>query len=304
MIGLAVSAAGGLAYAVYRQAPSSFWRHLANDVTRDILKPGAIPDPRQWPDTGIHAAWLGHSTVLAKIDGVTLLTDPVFSRRAGIDLYVATLGIKRLVEPAIPPEKLPKIDVVLLSHAHMDHFDLPSLRRLESKNTRVVTAHATSDLLRVQRYSAVDELRWGDSVQAGPLRIQAFQVNHWGARVRSDTWRGYNGYLIESGRRRILFGGDTAITDTFRSVRTSRPFDLGIMPIGAYNPWIRAHCDPEQAMRMLNDASVESIVPVHHKTFMLGREPLLEPIERFLAAAGRASDRILVREIGQEAHLG
>lgn len=303
MFGLAAAATGGLAFAVYRQAPTSFWRHLANDITRDVNRPAAMPDPRLWPDTGIHAAWLGHSTVLVKIDGVTMITDPVFSRRAGIDLYIATLGIKRLVDPAIPPERLPKIDLVLLSHAHMDHFDLPSLRRLESKGTRVITAHATSDLLRTDRYARVDELRWGQSIQAGPLRVQAFQVNHWGARIRSDTYRGYNGYVIESGRRRVLFGGDTAITDTFRTVRSSRPIDLGIMPIGAYNPWIRAHCNPEQAMKMVNEAGVESIVPVHHKTFMLGREPVQEPIERFLSAAGRAEDRVIVRDIGQEAHL-
>ncbi len=303
IFGFAAAATGGLAFAVYRQAPSSFWRHLANDITREVNKPATMPDPRRWPDTGIHAAWLGHSTVLVKIDGTTLITDPVFSRRAGIDLYIATLGIKRLVDPAIPPERLPKIDLVLLSHAHMDHFDLPSLRRLESEGTRVITAHATSDLLRTDRYARVDELRWGQSIQAGPLRVQAFQVNHWGARIRSDTYRGYNGYVIESGKRRVLFGGDTAMTGTFRTVRSSRPIDLGIMPIGAYNPWIRAHCNPEQAMKMVNEAGVESIVPVHHKTFMLGREPVQEPIERFLSAAGRAEDRVLVRDIGQEVHL-
>ena len=303
MFGLAASAAAGLGYAIYRQAPASFWRHLANDITRDVNQPSRLPDPNRWPDTGIHAAWLGHSTVLVKIDGTTVLTDPVFSQRAGIDLYIATLGIKRLVAPAIPQDRLPKIDLVLLSHAHMDHFDLPSLRRLESKGTRVVTAHATTDLLRAERYARVDELRWGQSIQVGALNVSAFQVNHWGARIRSDTYRGYNGYVIETGRKRVLFGGDTAFTDTFRTVRSSKPIDLGIMPIGAYNPWIRAHCNPEQAMKMLGDAGVESIVPVHHKTFLLGREPVQEPLERFLAAAGRAEDRVLVREIGQEAHI-
>ena len=75
-------------------------------------------------------------------------------------------------------------------------------------------------------------------------------MKHWGARMQTDTHRGYNGYLIESGRYRIIFGGDTAYTDAFRTVRSSRPVDLAIMPIGAYDPWICAHCNPEQALAM------------------------------------------------------
>ena len=82
-------------------------------------------------------------------------------------------------------------------------------------------------------------------------------MNHWGARLRTDTYRGYNGYLIESDQRRVLFAGDTADTHEFRSVKTSRPVDLALMPIGAYDPWIYAHCNPEQAMRMAHEAGAE-----------------------------------------------
>jgi len=248
----------------------------------------------------LHAAWLGHTTVLLKIDGFTVLTDPVFSTRIGIGLGPLTLGLKRLVEPALVLADLPKIDLVLLSHAHMDHFDLPSLRRLESRGTAVVTAARTSDLLRVRRYAGVRELGWGERAAVGPLEIRAFQVNHWGARMRSDTYRGYNGYTIEAGRYRVLFGGDTAATTAFRGLRKSRPFDLGIMPVGAYDPWIHAHCTPEQAWQMANDAGVESFLPVHHQTFALSREPYLEPIERVEAAAGRSADRVAARRIGHE----
>ncbi len=303
LTGLGVAALGGSAAAAYRVAPS-FWHQMARDLSRPVNPPRFAPDPAKWPDTGIHAAWLGHSTVLLKIEGTTVITDPVFSHRAGIDLWIATLGIKRLVQPAILLHRLPKIDLILLSHAHMDHFDLPSLRALESKGTQVITASGTADLLRLDRYAKVEQLSWGEASQVGAVRVRAFPVNHWGARLRSDTWRGYNGYVLESGRRRVLFGGDTAMSDTFRGVRDSRPIDLGIMPIGAYNPWIRAHCNPEQAMKMINDAHVEAIIPVHHKTFTLSREPVHEPLERLLHAAGPAADRVLIHEIGQEAHLG
>jgi L-ascorbate metabolism protein UlaG (beta-lactamase superfamily) len=253
-----------------------------------------------WGDRGLYAAWLGHSTVLLKIDGVTILTDPVFSTRAGIGLGPVTLGLKRLVAPALAVPELPRIDLILLSHAHMDHFDLPSLRRLAHRGTAVVTAAKTSDLLRVDAYQGVRELGWGERAAVGPLAIRAFQVNHWGARMRSDTYRGYNGYIIEAGRYRVLFGGDTAITAAFRSLKGSRPYHLAIMPVGAYNPWIRAHCTPEQSWQMSNDAGAEFFLPVHHQTFALSREPYLEPIERVYGAAGNHPDRVAVQRIGQE----
>jgi len=205
------------------------------------------PNPKLWRDRGLYAAWLGHSTVLLKLDGVTILTDPVLGNRVGVSLGPMTLGLKRLVAPALRVHQLPKIDVLLLSHAHMDHFDLATLRALESRSTTVVTAAKTSDLLRTRRYAGVKELGWGERTRVGPIGIRAFEVNHWGARMHGDTYRGYNGYLIEAGRYRVLFGGDTAATTSFRALRSSRRIDLAIMPVGAYNPWIRYHCTPEQA---------------------------------------------------------
>ena len=157
--------------------------------------------------------------MLLKIDGVTLITDPVFSARAGIGIGPVTLGLKRLVAPALTIAELPKIDVVLLSHAHMDHFDIRSLRKLENPWTTVVTAARTGDLLRARRYRAVREVAWGERVRVGPLEIRAFQVRHWGARMRSDTYRGYNGYTIESGRHRVLFGGDWPVLTMAASYR-------------------------------------------------------------------------------------
>ena len=261
------------------------------------------PHPEFWPDTGLHAAWLGHSTVLLKIDGVTVVTDPVFSNRIGLNFGPLTVGMKRLVEPALGPMEIPHPDLVLLSHAHMDHFDIPSLRGLESMRTRVVTASKTSDLLRVSRYGEVRELSWNESAQTGALQVRAFEVRHWGARMQRDTYRGYNGYVIETPRYRVVFGGDTAETDSFRGLRSARRVDLAIMPIGAYNPWIRAHCTPEQAVRMANDAGAEIVLPVHHQTFHLSQEPRMEPIERMAAALAGAPERLGLHAIGQELHL-
>src|SRR5260221_6754721 len=244
--GVGITGLAGIGTFVYRAAPA-FWKQYASDMSRPIGQPALRPDPRQWPETGLHAAWLGHSTVLLKVDGTTILTDPVFSDRVGLSFGPVTVGLKRLVAPAAPLQRLPPIDLVLLSHAHMDHFDLPTLRRLENPRTTVVTAFRTSDLLRPGRYREAREMRWGDRTRVGGLELRAIEVKHWGARMRTDSYRGYNGYLIEAGRYRILFGGDTAMTPSFRAVHSSRPIDLAIMPISAYHSWIHAHCTAEQA---------------------------------------------------------
>ena len=265
---------------VFRFAPQFFGK-VRSDLKRAVLPAPHHPDFSRWTDSGLYVAWIGHSSVMIRMDGFTILTDPVFSNRIGVSLGPVTLGIKRLVAPAAQANACPKPDLVLLSHAHMDHFDLRSLRALENRETAVVTASQTSDLLRIKRYEQVAELKWNESLRMGPVTVRAFEVKHWGARMQSDTYRGYNGYVLESDRYRVLFGGDTAMTDTFRALRGLGRIDLAILPIGAYNPWIRVHCNPEEALRMANDAGAEFVLPVHHRTFSLSQEPADEPMERY-----------------------
>jgi L-ascorbate metabolism protein UlaG (beta-lactamase superfamily) len=299
LTGLGLGTAGVAAAAAYSVSPF-FWRMWAQGLGRDVAPAPLRPQPGAWPDTGLHAAWLGHATLLLKLDGFTVLTDPVFSRRIGLGLGPLVLGFKRLVDPALALAELPRIDLVLLSHAHMDHFDLPTLAALEPRRLPVVTARGTSDLLRVERHGPVTELGWREHAQVGPLRLTGLEVNHWGARMRRDTWRGYNGYLLECGRWRVVFGGDTAATPYFCEVGGA---DLAVMPIGAYDPWIRVHCSPEQAWRMAEDARAAHILPMHHRTFRLSYEPVEEPAERLLRAAGRSPDRVALTSIGDEFHL-
>ena len=294
--GMGVVGAGAMIY----QAAPGFWQQYTRELRRPVSAPARTPDPSKWPDKGLHAAWLGHSTVLMKIDGYTIITDPVFSTRAGLHLGPVTLGVKRLVAPPLAMKQLPKIDLVLLSHAHMDHFDIPSLRRLEHRSTNVVTASRTGDLLRVGQYGAVHEVGWGQEQRVGPATVKGLEVNHWGARLRTDTYRGYNGYLLQMGRYRVLFAGDTADTKKLTKAAGTKRLDMIIMPIGAYNPWVRFHCTPEQAWRMSQEARAELFFPVHHSTFQLSREPANEPLERLHAAAGPEDKRIIVHEIGEE----
>jgi L-ascorbate metabolism protein UlaG (beta-lactamase superfamily) len=269
---------------------------------RPIAPAFAKPEPATWSDTRVTLAWIGHATVLINFFGIKILTDPVLFPRIGIRLPGFTIGPKRLTAPALEPRELPTIDVVLLSHAHFDHFDLRTLRRFD-ENTKVITASNTRDLLKWTRLRDITELRWGQrrilNTAAGEIDVVALRVKHWGARKQRDSYRGYNGYLLQRNGRRILFAGDTALTNGFADLRKHGPVDLAIMSIGAYNPWIRSHCTPEQAIEMANAARAQFIMPVHHQTFRLSFEPLREPIERFEAALDQTPERIAFREIGE-----
>jgi len=298
-LGAAPVALVGAGYAAYRQAPQ-FWRQFVEEIDMEIVAPKRRPVVQGWKDEGLNVAWLGHATTLIEIDGYTILTDPVFSKRCGIDLWLGTLGPKRMVEAALGVSELPKIDLILLSHAHFDHFDLPSLRALASRETEIVCARETADLLTPGRWKQVRELGWRERMQVGPVELRGVEVKHWGARVRRDTHRGYTGYQIESGRYKVLFSGDTAHTNLFRELKGGRPIDVAVMPIGAYNPWIRNHCTPEQAVEMAEWAGAERLMPVHHQTFVLSQEPVNEPIERFMTKAGGERGRVVAHEIGAE----
>jgi L-ascorbate metabolism protein UlaG (beta-lactamase superfamily) len=256
--------------------------------------PPLLPDLRDWQNHSLAAAWIGHSTVLLRIGGFTILTDPVFSHRIGLSLGVMTGGPRRLVAAAIPLQGLPPIDLILISHAHFDHLDRPTLRRLPHR-TPIITAPRTRDLIRDLGFRTITELRWGQVSTIGDVKLTARKVVHWGARTFTDQHRGYNGYLIESGGRRVLYAGDTAYHEHFRDITD---VDLAILGIGAYDPYIAAHATPEQTWAMANQMRAERLMAIHHSTFRLSHEPDDEPMRRLVAVAGRDADRIVASEIG------
>ena len=265
--------------------------------------PTARPDPFAWADDAITGSCLGHSTVLMNFLGVRVLTDPVFSTRVGPGIPPLVLGPKRYVQPALRPREFPTPDVIVLSHAHFDHFDGASLRQF-SRDTPIVTARATGDLLRCRRFKHIHELDWGQSVtllvRGRELTVTAIEVAHWGARMIRDEHRGYNGYLLSRDGATVCFAGDTAYTSAFARLNDpQRPIDLMLMPIGAYDPWIRAHCSPEQAVAMADAAGARYFVPIHHETFKLSAEPMNEPATRLRAALADEPERLLAVSVGE-----
>jgi len=254
------------------------------------------PAPETWSDDRLTVAWLGHATVLVNFYGTWLLTDPALRPRVGLHFAGLTVGPRRLVAPALDARELPPLDAVLISHAHMDHCDTGTLRRLP-RRTRAVVQEGNLDLVR--RFARTDELGWGESVEVNGARVEAVEVNHWGARRLTDKHRGYGGFLVEKRGRALVFGGDTAYTRAFASLKRRTKVDLAILPVGAYDPYIYAHANPEQSWAMAREMGADYILPMHHSTFRLSREPAHEPIARLLAAAGRERWRVALTEIGQ-----
>jgi len=299
----AIAAAGTAAWVgVSSSWGARFIRQRFEEIGRDIPAAPHKPTPAAWADNAVTLAWLGHATVLINFFGLRILTDPALYPRIGVDLGLGTLGPMRLVQCALSPDELPEIDLVLVSHAHFDHLDTPSLGSIRGKPAAVMAADI-SDLLPRRRYASVTELHWNESTRVntsrGEVLVRAIEVQHWGARVRRDTWRGYTGWVLEREGRRILIGGDTAVTAAFRNHRRYGPFDAAVMPIGAYDPWIYNHCTPEQAVAMADAAGARLIVPVHHQSFRLSNEPFMEPIDRIQQALAKEHDRLALREIGE-----
>ncbi len=258
------------------------------------------------------AVWLGHATVMLRVHGRWILTDPVFSHRVGVHLGPLALGVKRLI-PAFDPQSLPRPDVILLSHAHFDHLDVPSLRAMRDKRTQVITAIRTKRLV-PRGFGNVIEAGWQDPVMIDGVRITPIMPAHWGARTIIDKRRGFNSYLVDvvdQGLRgakgpagaktaingtKVLYAGDTALSRGYDKIG---PLDLTIFGIGAYDPWIHAHASPEQVWDMHTAAQGEYLLPMHHSTFKLSDEPMDEPLTRLIAAAGRHAERIVGRDVGQ-----
>ncbi|HMJ65142.1 MAG TPA: MBL fold metallo-hydrolase, partial [Candidatus Binatia bacterium] len=265
----ATVSAGAYWLSTSRRRPAYWARRMLEDSKRKIIAAPVKPDPTKWPENGVTICWIGHATVLISFYGVNILTDPVFGNRIGFSLGLGTAGPKRYIAPALRLKELPAIDVVLLSHAHMDHMDVGSLAKLRAGwtngrqsrrvgNPTVVTAKATGDILSQAGVKRPIELKWGEQTTVsfrsgtskGELAIEAFEVKHWGERWPSKVERGYNGYIRRREGKAILFGGDTAQTELFANLRSRGPFEAAIMPIGAYRPWIWNHCTPEEAVAM------------------------------------------------------
>jgi len=268
------------------------------------------PNPSQWNDDEINITWIGHSTVLINIYGKIILTDPVLLNSIGFYMFGVTIGKTRATLPALEFDELPKPDIVLLSHSHMDHMDYKSLKELTEKfpnEISCVTAYNTKDIIDDFDWKTLRELDWGKTILFDELKIRAIEVNHDGFRLpgerdRADghmlEGRSYNGYILESNDKKILFAGDTAFTDKFVQYKDEN-IDVAIMPIGGYIPHHHRHCDPEEALIMASEhIGAKYFIPIHCNTFD-GDEGFHTPIDWMMNSADKYEIEIGLSEIGE-----
>lgn len=248
------------------------------------------PEPDKWSNSDVTFSWIGHSTVLINFFGKWIVTDPLLFERVGVYFLGTNMGPRRITPPALQFDEMPKPDLILLSHAHMDHMDYLTLKNYAEKFPRqidVVTAYLTKDVIDDLGWKSINVLDWNNETLLSGMRIKALEVKHFGNRFpwEKDRSRGYmkdgrsyNAYILEYNGRKILFGGDTAYTNLFEKQK-SENIDVAIMPIGAYNPWTRNHCNPEEALKMASMVNSKYFIPIHTKTIVQGSEPFNEPID-------------------------
>jgi len=279
-------------------------------TSRPAASPSFIADtvPSQPPGSidgdGLLVTMVNHATVLLQYAGCNILTDPVWSERVSPFQWI---GPRRRRAPGVRWEDLPRIDIVLLSHNHYDHLDLPTLRRLRARGeSRFVVPAGVGRLLESERIGPVHSLDWGEAVSLGRTTIHSVPAAHFSSRSLFDRNRTlWCGYMIETATRRIFFAGDTGFGDHFSNIRErfGAPH-LALLPIGAYEPrWFMSpvHMAPDEAVRAHRILGAETSIAIHHGTFQLADEALDTPKRELQAAA--PGESFLVLDNGQSAAL-
>lgn len=225
---------------------------------------------------------IGHSTVLIQVNNINILTDPHFSMRSS---PVSFAGPKRVILPAIKFNDLPPIDLVLISHNHYDHLDLPTLKKLSDKfSSTILVGLGNLDLLKSEGIKNVYELDWWDKFDFKGVPVHFTPAQHWSARgpfdKRETLW---GGFYIEA-RKKIFFAGDTGYGKIFKMINKKYgDMDIGLIPIGAYAPrWFmkNTHVSPEESVKIFKDLNLKKALGIHFGTFKdLTDEPRLKPIE-------------------------
>jgi L-ascorbate metabolism protein UlaG (beta-lactamase superfamily) len=225
--------------------------------------------PRLGPGQ-VAITWIGHASFLIQFRNLNVLIDPNFANW----LFL----LKRVKRAGLRIDQLPPIDLVLLTHAHFDHFHKPSLRRLPHPKIGVMP-WGMGELAQGLGFERIIELEWWESFSRADWRVTLTPSKHWGARMLHDEHRGYGGFVLEHEGRRIYHAGDSAYFDGFKEVGTRLRPEIALLPIGAYLPesFRNVHMGPEEAVQVFRDLGARWLVPMHYGSFKLSFEHMEEP---------------------------
>ena len=276
------------------------WRLVRESHARPIEGESRLAEIVGPDDLGV--SFIGHSSFLLQIGGRAVLVDPVFAKRL--------ILLRRQRRAGLRVNELPAIDVVLLTHAHMDHLNVASLRRivrsaqmLGKKAPEVVVPWGVEDLVARLGFSRTHGMKWWERLEVRGLTVTMTPCKHWGARMFNDTHRGYGGYVVEADGQSVYHSGDTAYFSGFAEIGRRLQPKVALLPIGAYYPdsYRAVHTSPEEAVRAFMEVGADWMVPMHYGTFNLGREPMDEPVQRLMAEAARLkiSPHVRVLEEGE-----
>jgi L-ascorbate metabolism protein UlaG (beta-lactamase superfamily) len=214
--------------------------------------------------------WIGHASFLIQFNDLNVLVDPNFANW----LFL----LKRIKRTGLRIEHLPPIDLVLLTHAHFDHFHKRTLRKLPHPKIAVMP-WGMGDLARNLGFERIVELDWWESFSHGAWTVTLTPSKHWGARVLRDHHRGYGGFVLEHQTRRIYHAGDSAYFDGFKAIGDRLRPEIALLPIGAYRPesFRNVHMGPDEAVKTFKDLRAKWLVPMHFGTFKLSFEDMEEP---------------------------
>ena len=265
----------------------SFGDFLKWRLTRKEPKAVQIETSDQWKQLGEqsknYAVWIGHSTYLLNNGDLTIVTDPVFSKRASPFSWA---GPKRLIAPAISLEELPDIDVITVSHNHYDHLDIASLKTLHKLNPKALflVSKGDMDLLVRSGIKNVTEFLWWENIEVKNTLFTFTPNQHWSARGFRDRNKSlWGGWFMQSSNHTIYHAGDTGYSDDFKETRSrlGSP-DFAMIPIGGYNPrWFMNyhHVNPSESIQIALDLGVSKSFGMHWGTFRLTDEDILEPAQ-------------------------
>jgi L-ascorbate metabolism protein UlaG (beta-lactamase superfamily) len=247
---------------------------------------------------------VNHSTVLVQHRGSNILTDPIWSERAS---PLSWIGPRRRRKPGVSWDHLPRVDVVLISHNHYDHLDLPTLRRLAARgDSTFVVPVGVGRLLRSKNIGPAHELDWGQSLALPGFTIHSVPALHFSSRGIHDRNKTlWCGYVIEYPDRLVYFAADTAFGPHFAQIREKYGSpSLALLPIGAYEPrWFMSpvHMGPDEAIRAHQILGAQTSIAIHHGTFKLADEGIDTPKRQLIALARDQS--FLVLDNGQFADI-